>query len=124
MFVIIVTEWAIACRDSVRVFVPIGFITDQTEVLIPSFNFILLNKLFLVDSNFLIDTQSLVVREIDFMIEKNSWNHNTHKFHLSKTNEKLVVRRGTPFKLKVKFNRRINKDDDIINIIFTIKGNQ
>lgn len=64
------------------------------------------------------------MQKTNFLIESNSWEHRTEKFAATKDrlNPRLVVRRGTPFEIKFTFQREYNRKEDIINLVFTVKG--
>lgn len=74
------------------------------------------------------DDVPLEVVNIDYMIRDNCYEHWTDSFAITNTidnddsNEKakLVVRRGQTFKLKITFTRAIRKEDDVINLTFTL----
>ncbi|CAG5134108.1 unnamed protein product [Candidula unifasciata] len=63
----------------------------------------------------------LTVKDIDFKIPFNSKAHHTNKFAVSRANQpnpQLVVRRGQPFSVKVKFSRPYDQRKDDLKLVF------
>ena len=67
---------------------------------------------------------SFVIREINFEIERNTREHNTDQYAVTRREDdaRLVVRRGDAFQISITFQRRYNKRDDLVNMIFTVAG--
>ncbi|KAL3280569.1 hypothetical protein HHI36_003803 [Cryptolaemus montrouzieri] len=63
----------------------------------------------------------LIIRSIDPCIEENGSNHFTDKYDLMqrKIEPQLVVRRGQPFKIILRLNRKYDHEKDGISFIFT-----
>lgn len=72
------------------------------------------------------DPYALNIRKVDLLIDKNSYRHNTHKYDLSTRvyDRQLVIRRGFPFHIRIAFEKTINQRDDLINLVFRVKGKQ
>lgn len=64
----------------------------------------------------------LIIKSVDQCIEENGLNHNTDKYFLMNIpgSETLVIRRGQPFKLILKTNRKYAAEIDGISFIFTV----
>ena len=67
---------------------------------------------------------SYIVQTVDYEIASNTRDHYTEKYFVtSKLDEaRLVIRRGTTFRFNITFQREYNRDDDIINLVFRLKG--
>lgn len=64
----------------------------------------------------------LTVEEVDLCIESNSTSHHTDEYDLvQKETPKLVVRRGSPFRIKIRLNREYNDAKDVICLVFSVK---
>lgn len=65
----------------------------------------------------------LVIKSVDQCIEENGRDHHTDKYFLMNSKpgtESLVVRRGQPFKLILKTNRKYIEETDGISFIFAV----
>lgn len=71
-----------------------------------------------------IDPLALNVREVDLMIDKNTVKHYTNQFEITKrpNDNGLVIRRGMPFTIKITFQRGYRSSDDVVNLVFRVKG--
>lgn len=74
--------------------------------------------------------KSLIVKDVDFCIEENARAHETHHYDITQRGSRtgigsgrdarLVVRRGEPFKLKIRFQRDYRPDVDVLNLTFSV----
>lgn len=67
---------------------------------------------------------SYIVRDVNFEIPFNAKEHNTDRFHLTRRENapRLVIRRGSTFRFTITFQRDYNRVDDVINLVFRLKG--
>ena len=78
--------------------------------------------------NVAVDTEedgvTLKVVSVDQLIGENGKHHSTFDYELMERGEAahLVVRRGQPFHLLIKLNRRFEQTDDAVSFIFTVTG--
>lgn len=72
----------------------------------------------------MIDPLALYVREVDLMIDKNSIKHHTNQYEITKRpyDAGLVIRRGQPFTIKINFQRGYRSSNDVVNLVFRVKG--
>lgn len=57
--------------------------------------------------------------DVEFYAIENSKTHHTDKFELVQQDPKIaILRRGQNFFIAVKFNRKINFENDVIRLIF------
>lgn len=66
----------------------------------------------------------LVVKSVNFLVDRNAKLHNTSKYELTKRTiqPKLVIRRAQPFQLKLNFERKFRYREDAISLVFVVKG--
>lgn len=64
----------------------------------------------------------LVVKSVDLCMDENVTNHHTGDYDaVQSENPSLVVRRGSPIKFKIDFNRSYDKEKDVVCLVFTVK---
>ncbi|XP_055935337.1 annulin-like isoform X1 [Argiope bruennichi] len=65
----------------------------------------------------------LIVELVHLCIPTNTLDHHTNDFHVVHgENPRLVLRRGSPFKINVDLNRAFDASKDILCLVFTLKG--
>ncbi|GBM39647.1 Annulin [Araneus ventricosus] len=65
----------------------------------------------------------LIVELVHLCIPSNTVDHHTNDFHVVHgDNPRLVLRRGSPFKINVDLNRSFDSSKDILCLVFTLKG--
>lgn len=65
---------------------------------------------------------ALVVTELDLLIHANAGQHATGRFRRGLHPSSLVVRRGQPFNIAIRFNRKYMEARDNISLIFCVNG--
>ena len=65
---------------------------------------------------------ALAVAELDLRVHTNGADHSTGWFQRGLQQKALVVRRGQPFQICIRFNRKYTEDRDSISLIFTVDG--
>uniref|UniRef100_A0A1W7RB00 protein-glutamine gamma-glutamyltransferase n=1 Tax=Hadrurus spadix TaxID=141984 RepID=A0A1W7RB00_9SCOR len=69
-----------------------------------------------------IEETVLTVESVDLCISENATSHHTDEFDLvQKEAPKLVIRRGSPFKITIRFNREYNDTKDAVCLVFMVK---
>ncbi|KAI1284879.1 Annulin [Halotydeus destructor] len=66
---------------------------------------------------------ALTVTKVNYQLDLNGREHFTDRFAILKRNvkPKLIVRRGTSFKLTITFHKEFNRTDHLINLVFYVK---
>lgn len=67
---------------------------------------------------------ALKVASVDILVPENGKEHYTYDYEMMErpTGANLVVRRGQPFHLLLKFNRKFDAAVDAVSLIFTVAG--
>ena len=65
---------------------------------------------------------ALAVAELDLCVRSNGADHSTAGFQRGLRHRALIVRRGQPFRICVRFNRKYTEERDSISLIFTADG--
>ncbi|KAK3086048.1 hypothetical protein FSP39_012656 [Pinctada imbricata] len=66
--------------------------------------------------------KDLKVEAVDFLIGENGKEHHTEQYDLTGSSAKLVLRRGSPFSVKIRFSRKFNLKED--NLRFTLSAGE
>ena len=69
---------------------------------------------------------ALKVDSVDILIAENGKDHHTFDYEMMErpVDANLVIRRGQPFNLGLKFNRNFDPATDAVSLIFTAAGTQ
>jgi hypothetical protein len=69
---------------------------------------------------------ALKVDSVDILIAENGKDHHTFDYEMMErpVGANLVIRRGQPFNLGLKFNRNFDPATDAVFLIFTVAGTQ
>ena len=74
-----------------------------------------------VESSSEATTEPLIVQSVDYLVAENAIHHHTNDYEITQSKEaRLVIRRGHPFEVNVKFNRPYDAEQDQVRIIMEI----
>ena len=65
-----------------------------------------------------------MVSSVNYLISGNSRRHRTDKYFLSMRpiHPQLIIRRGQPFDLRITFERKFRYGEDVLSLVFLVKG--